>query len=71
MKKRKAGPAPSMVFVNRYVQDNYQVRPGQQDVKIRIPALNWISYLSRITPRVAEQLVKQRSGLISRKVHGS
>jgi hypothetical protein len=49
------------------MQEHYEVHPDQADTNVVVPALNWRSKLSQLTPRVAEHMIANGSGLVKRK----
>jgi len=53
-------------FVNPEVQKRYRAHTGQADTEIIIPRLGWRSKLSRITPRIAEEMLAGGTNILER-----
>lgn len=56
-----------MTFINDKMNELYLIRTGQHDCNVIVPKLDWVSKLSRITPRVAEHMLAHGTNLITRK----
>jgi hypothetical protein len=68
--KRVKSPSPGSgpgFFINVEVERIYRPTNAHSDPNLVLPALNWRSRLSQITPRVAAQMMEQGTQLIVKK----